>query len=168
MEKGKMRSGGTAPPGPKCAEKPRFFPRNARPYGLKRNAFQTEKALGDAGALRASTAERGGSHPPSRQRIVLTGPDKKNASASERKRRRSDTPVSKGRMNTREASEKPHCGKAGLIMLRQPRPRLTGKVTPASTCRRSRTRRYWARRLSRSFCNSQPSRGRVSEGVLAL
>ena len=61
-----------------------------------------------------------------------------------------------------------YCGKAGLIMLRQPRPRLTGKFTPTSTCRRSRTRRYWLRRLSRSICSSQPSRGRASEGVLAL
>ena len=28
------------------AEKPRFFRENARPYGLKRKAFQTEIALG--------------------------------------------------------------------------------------------------------------------------
>ena len=39
-----MRGGGTAPPGPERAGKTAFFPRNDRPYGLQRNALQTENA----------------------------------------------------------------------------------------------------------------------------
>ena len=47
FEKGNERGGGTTPPGLNGTEKP-LFSRNARPYGLKRNAFQTKKALPDA------------------------------------------------------------------------------------------------------------------------
>ena len=44
FEKGKTRGGDTAPPGLKQVEKLRFFPLNARSYGLKREVFQTENA----------------------------------------------------------------------------------------------------------------------------
>ena len=40
FEKGETRGGGTAPPGPKRAGKTAFFPRNDRPYGLKRERFK--------------------------------------------------------------------------------------------------------------------------------
>ena len=45
IEEVNMRGGSTAPPGQKCTEKPRFFPRNDSPYGLKHEAFQTENIL---------------------------------------------------------------------------------------------------------------------------
>ena len=159
--------------------------------------------LGDAGALRASTAARDrkaaagrarcekeatgidgkARDPPSpkqvakglnrheRQKIAPQGPaGRRRAQKNLRSRRGNGGATCRPqRRRWRKAlSAMRYCGKAGLIMLRQPRPRLTGKVTPASTCRRSRTRRYWLRRLSRRFCSSQPRRGRASEGVLAL
>lgn len=42
--KSKARGGGTASPGRDQAEKPRFFPRNARPQGLKSETFQTKSS----------------------------------------------------------------------------------------------------------------------------
>ena len=45
FEKGETQSGGQRPPRPKESEKIVLFPRNDRPYGLKGEAFQTEKAL---------------------------------------------------------------------------------------------------------------------------
>ena len=44
--KGETRSGGTTPPGLSFRGKTALFPRNDRPYGLKRAAFQTENAPG--------------------------------------------------------------------------------------------------------------------------
>lgn len=99
-EKGGTRGGGTAPPGPMWAEKPRFFPRNERPHGLERKAVQMGKALspreeerqgtGGLPCPSGATCRRAAAPIPARQQKALTS-RQRSPSAGRKRQRASKT-----------------------------------------------------------------------------
>ncbi|HJA76102.1 MAG TPA: hypothetical protein H9774_04460 [Candidatus Desulfovibrio gallistercoris] len=63
FDRGEARDGGHSAARPKVSGKTTFFPRNDRPYGLKRVAFQTDKAL-ERFAFEKGKTRGGGTAPP--------------------------------------------------------------------------------------------------------